>query len=642
MELMTILLSLFGLMLPAYVLTFLFPKGKYSFGERLIIALGLIFVYVPLLTLYSTYAGVGLSKWLIMALIVISGIVIIYNHRVGLRGFRWKQLAKLNGHYVLLAFILMVSILVRLVPVWDFIVPSGSDSCTHAVVSQLIVERGGVPHSYQPYTSYVTFSYHFGFHSVISVLYLLSRIEITRLITIVSQLISAFALLSVFLFVGRLTKNKNMALLSAFIVGLVSIFPAYLVNWGRFTQLSGFFMLPIVLILIIESMQEEKCSLTFLSIASLSLAGLFLTHVRVFVMGSVFLFCFLLVNAWGRSRQSFHLWRKGILIFILGVVVISPWIFNLFLTAHGSPMFREIVATKFNLAFLSRTPGSIAFFSLKRLEDSLSFYSTKWITGLALLGIILGVWQKNKLILTLLLWIALLFAWCNPRWIRVPFSGFVDIKSLILSLYFPASIFVSYFIVHSSKRIRLPSRSRNIATVSLLICISLLCIRPMLTVVKKDRGYVTETDKVAMEWITKNTAEETKFLISSCEIPSEPYGQTGLTGRDAGYWIPYFTKRATTIPLLVHDFEKTIPEDAWKSACQIASMTSQNSASAETIRFLKKNGVTHVYIGEKSNWQPVEQSPFSKSRFFQEEYRLDRVRIFKIKYEELSTDEEEK
>lgn len=617
MEFMIILSSFIAILLPGYALTLLLPRGKYLLGERLIIALGMVFVYIPLLTLYCTYIGIEFSKLFITILIILSGIITI--------GYHLKNKEKLNidRYCILLVLILILSLFVRLAPVQNFIVPPNNDGYTHTIVTKLISEKGGIPDSYYPYESYTTFIYHFGFHSVVSAVHSLSGIEITRLVTIIGQFVNAFILLSVFLFARRLTKNKDVALISALIVGLISPFPAYLINWGRFTQLSGLFMLPIILVLIIDSIQSEKVNFPLFFLSIISLAGLFLTHTRVFFMGEVFIFSFLVIN------RKLSLWMRMMIIFILGMGIISPWLLNIFQTAKGNIIFKEWTTLRFQLSILSGVSQAECF-SLKRLGESLYFYSTKWLLFLGIIGIIVGIWKRDKLTFVFLLWLILLFIWSNPYWVLTFFSGFVDINSLVISLYFPISILGALFIIHLINQVK----KKDIILACIIVVVSLLSFKPIFRIVEPERVYVQKDDCAAMDWISKNISKNAKFLISFYSLGS--FTETGsVVGTDAGYWIPFFTGRRTTIPLMVHDFEKPDEKDIWKSTTQIVKMVSGNPSSNETIRLLQENNVTHLYVGKRSSWQPVEKSNFYESRFYEPVFHQGKTWIFKINYEEL-------
>lgn len=143
--------------------------------------------------------------------------------------------------------------------------------------------REGISNSYEPYAPLSSFTYHFGFHSLVALFYWLSGFEVARSVLITGQLLNGLIPLFVFFFAVWLTKSKIVGLFSALITGLLSVFPAYYVNWGRFTQGAGLVLLPIVLALTIECLEREGRDIKSLIVTGVILSGLCLTHYRILI-----------------------------------------------------------------------------------------------------------------------------------------------------------------------------------------------------------------------------------------------------------------------------------------------------------------------------------------------------------------------
>ncbi|MFN2280805.1 MAG: hypothetical protein ACK2TZ_03005, partial [Anaerolineales bacterium] len=73
----------------------------------------------------------------------------------------WPRLA--------LLFTIALIIAVRFWVIRSLDAPMWGDSYQHTMIAQLIVDHGGLFDSWQPYAEMTTFTYHFGFHSLVAV-----------------------------------------------------------------------------------------------------------------------------------------------------------------------------------------------------------------------------------------------------------------------------------------------------------------------------------------------------------------------------------------------------------------------------------------------------------------------------------------
>ena len=230
--------------------------------------------------------------------------------------------------------------------VWSLrrvLVGPGSDSYHHALITQLIVERGGLPDSYLPYTPLVTFTYHFGFHATAAALVTLTGLSPVLITAALAQLLTAVAALSVAFFTEAATGSKPAAAVSAVVGGLVILFPAYMFNWGRYTQLTGLVLLPIFLgVIWLWARAGWKQQMGMAGTVGLLAAGMALTHYRVTLMAVSALATLLSVEYLTR-REFWDDWRTiaprivGRLMAALAVaaVLVAPWAWHL-LSAAGA------------------------------------------------------------------------------------------------------------------------------------------------------------------------------------------------------------------------------------------------------------------------------------------------------------------
>jgi hypothetical protein len=104
---------------------------------------------------------------------------------------------------------------------------------------QLLVDNKGLFNSWQPYAEITSFSYHYGFHSLVAVLYWISKIPIPQATLWTGQLLNGLAVISLVPLVMKINKNKLGGVFTIALAGLLFQMPMYYLNWGRYTQLAG-------------------------------------------------------------------------------------------------------------------------------------------------------------------------------------------------------------------------------------------------------------------------------------------------------------------------------------------------------------------------------------------------------------------
>jgi hypothetical protein len=105
------------------------------------------------------------------------------------------------------------------------------------------------------------------------------------------------------------------------------------------------------------------------------------------------------------------------------------------------------------------------------------------------------------------------------------------------------------------------------------------------------RFFVTSEDIAAMEWIKANAPGDALFAVNTYFwLPYAPHGT------DAGYWIPYFTNRKTTVGTMLNHL------GTWEYQSHIVEMSrsvervSQDPTAA--LNDLRAFGVDYIYIGK--------------------------------------------
>ena len=308
------------------------------------------------------------------------------------------------------------------------VVGPGSDSYHHTLITQLIVERGQLPRDYLPYSPLVSFTYHNGFHSVTAAIAQVARVPAHIVTPFVAQLLIGLAALSAAASTEMATRSRLAAAVTAVLVGSVAVFPAYLINYGRYTQLAGTVLLAGLLALTWD-WEAAGWKWQRLPFVGLVAAGIALTHYRVTLMaasGLVIIFGggFL----WRRAPWS--AWKmlavRGMVLAGLALVLVAPWL--------GHVLSQRNVG--YSLAVSAPGP---TFFSLDRFGSVVLSYPTNTLLmvllGLAMVAVLL---LRDRPSLLVAAWAGFMLLASLPL-----FAGtFMDTVSVVISLFLPVAFII--------------------------------------------------------------------------------------------------------------------------------------------------------------------------------------------------------
>ncbi len=625
-----ILLTIALFLLPGYVLFILFlSKSEFDVIQRLIISTCLSIVFYPLLLLACTLVKFKMDAFRAAAMLAILGGIVLWSLVKEKRGqpikAPFKSLA-INPIYFLLLFIFALSLGVRLFIVRDLPAPMWTDSYHHTLISQLIIERGYIPDSYEPYAHLPSFTYHFGFHTLVAFFHWLTGIDIVRSVILVGQIVNALSPLTAYLLAVKLLRSSGAGLFSALIVGLLSNMPAYYVNWGRYTQLTGQLILPTALIITLRGLENEERSLKYLIIAAVSLAGLFLTHYRVVAFYLCFMVVYFLYQGLTSGRgKLIELVLRMLLISLLAVLLTLPWLWNV--VSNFVPKQLQAYHSLANGNDIFSDPLIRQYFSFPTRLVLLSFNS--YLIALSLLGCIWGIIEREEPIILIVLWLIALFVMANLYLLKLPFSGLVNNGAVIVGLYLPGSILGGYFLDRLTKEVLAKMRPQwlrlsKVAIALAMISAALLGARRMLDIIEPSYALISKSDMQAMDWIRRNVPKEAKFLSdSSFWLPN------AIIGSDAGLWIPLLTGRETIVPPMTYVNEGTL--EYVKAINALAKDISASADAEKILPLLKRYGVTHIYIGKRS-WK-LRPQEFIDHPSYRLVYHRDGVWIFQVDYE---------
>jgi len=649
--------------LPGHLLhSLILPEPEPEPLQHLAISLGLSMAMAPLILLLCTAAGIKLDGTTVIGATVLLGCLALLTRtlsaclrsfifpsfmrspvsfgessrywRMASTGFRDLRRWATAVHSLVtagFAFVFAISLILRFLQVRDLVLPLWIDSVHHTLISQLIVEKGGVPRSYEPLLPMKTFIYHFGFHSLVALFHWLSGLEMAWAVLIVGQLINGFILLPTYLLVMRLARRRLAGLIGAVIVGTISLMPAYYVTWGRYTQLAGLTILPVAIVLTLDGIKVGRRSYRRLVMAGLALAGLFLTHYSITIFYACFLAVYLLTEGFAHRREPRAIlepWLRVTIICLFAVIVALPWLINLM----------AVLPPLSTLPSWLQGPASYNAFP----RGFLFVGHTRELIALSVGGALFGLFKRERGVVLTTLWVLALFLLTNPSLLGLPSTWLVNNEMLVISLFLPFAILGGYFLSSLSdvpltwlggkvasdlKVSNRPSsettsddewsRSRKTtdkvphrrdhsseiackgctayrAMLGLLIALAALWgARGLLPIVNPVTVLATRDDVVAMDWICENTLEGAKFLINTRLWQGRTY-----VGTDGGYWIPLLTGRQTTLPPAIYIYSS--PEYIAQVNALAEVVAVADSLDDEGMRkLLREEGVTHVYIGAK-------------------------------------------
>ena len=622
------------LVLPGWtIMTYCWSDWKtYDFFLKLALAFGLSYALYPILFLFTDlinfHPGEPFYVWTVMGL---SALFLLIYYRLDLKYKKFSvknfirsiQTNSENWQNVLFVFILCIIFLVKFWAIRTLDTPMWGDSYQHTVITQLLLDNNGLFESWQPYVPYETLTVHFGFHVISAMFAWISNLNASESVLWMAQISNALAALSLYPIAFKVSGNKKWAgMVAVIIAGLVLRYPNYYVNWGRYAQLSGQVLLPVVGFLLIEALFPKKSDLKSLAIVSLSLAGMALCYYRM----PIFLIIWIPILlgemlVWLKNKENKFLpfFIRAALILLGMLVLLVP----LFSRISGSTLAESVGSAQ------SQALDQVLSNFVRNLKST-KYYYPEPLLILAVISAVIGLLMKQWRVLAVVLGMILLYAYNIGAIINLPFSNFIDIFSIQLMAYIGVSVTIAYLfaLVFES----LEPIHPGIPAV-LLGLISLFFAFTAKNVTDKTHEMVTRPDLRAFQWIIENTDANTLFLVNGMTI----YNNTSAVGSDAGWWISLLTNRENTMPPQYAVLnEKPNPPDYSDWTVDVINLFETHPpTSDEGIAALCSWGIDYIYIGQKQgsindstpllNWQEWEDVSYLSLA-----YSEDHVRIYQF------------
>jgi hypothetical protein len=624
------------LWLPGWLVLDISSLRKYfDLGEQTAIAVGFSLVSIPLVMLWTTILKI---RWTSTAVFLFAGLLVaifilrilfrfysIFKQREkpadntpaqnspAFRSFSWIS----SGQFAVLVLIFCGTLAVRLIMVRDLATPAWVDSVHHALITRLIMETGAYPSSYLPYLDISPSAYHPGFHSIAAIFTWLSKLDLAQSLLILGQVLNALSIFTVYLFTKILTGKSTPGLFAAIITGFITPMPAYYASWGRYTELTGLLVMPLILALLqiwLDKKKNVKSSL-IIFLGAISLGGLFMLHYRVIAFVVALLFAYVVMQIFPRrslmkKKTSELIWLIA-LTSILGIIFVFPW----FLQALKTTVL-PIVTTPF-----TSTIGFFQDFSWPYLTSALGTQSLV----LAGLGLCWSMIKRQRFAFMLMIWVFIMFFFGNMAALKIPGGGLISNASVEIMLFIPLSILGGYFIdqVLASWKVLLPQQLLTPAIGIILLFMgitSYLGAKELIPIINPITILSRSADLPAIQWISNHIPKDETIIINPF---SWGYGLYG--GDDGGYWISPLSGRQTIPPPVLYGLS-----DETASINQLCQEIISQSPDPSGFRdLLLSQNFHYVYTGAKGGVMPPEK--LIASGLFSPLYHQQGVWILQIK-----------
>jgi hypothetical protein len=605
--------------------------------DRIVIATG-ISTALNALLLYLTMTGLRLGKVVTLVFLGASACLIALRLWLDRRQGHLKDVSvseiwqrfRHDPSPLVLAAVLTLVVAVRVFVVRDLVAPMWGDSQQHTMIAQLIVDHDGLFDSWAPYAPLETFTYHFGFHANVALFHWLSGDPVIHSVIWVGQMVNVLAVLSLYPLATRIAQGNRWAGIGAVLVaGLLSPMPMYYVNWGRYTQLAGQAILPVLMWLTWKLVEDARPDWKLGVLVVVGGVGLGLTHYRLVLVYVVFAAILALVyvgRAWGdwarMSRTVLYLSIAGALVFLLYL----PWAAHTF--RARLPTVGQYLIEQGNQSDFHR--GAYNAFG------DIWLYVPWGLAILALGGLIVATVRRRRAAWLMLMWMMGMLILANPYVLGLPGTGLVNNFAVLILFYIPIGVLAGSLIGEALPYVWRRAGWKGAAVASLAFILALGSGIPQrIQDLHMEHAMVTAADMKAMSWIRENTPPDARFLVNGFTA----FGDLFVVGADAGWWIPLLADRANTVPPVSYQIEVgTEPDYVYKVLDQFLALRQATPFSAQGKQLLIDSGTRYVYIGQGNGMVGNSGQPILEAQAFLDDpdyrvlYHDAGVWVFQLRY----------
>lgn len=482
--------------------------------------------------------------------------------------------------------------------------PAQADSLHHVLLTQLTADQGGLPETLDPYFPIPLDMYHMGLHSLSAVVVWLAQVPAHTALLWTAQFLNGLCGLGVYLALER--KGYRLGgVVAAVAVGLWSHMPAYYFNWGRFTQVSSQTVLLIAWCVTHTTIVQgprlwqvrRGAALWSGFLAAMLTAGVFLLHFRVAAFYLPLLALSLGILLWQQRYDRAGLghtlrWMAGIgaAALLLVLPVLLPAL-SVHIAANRN-LATQTVVTQEQVAEVMANYYEFPWSSIPILA------ARTWLLALSAVALAIGLLARNRLTWLAAGWLALLVALGNTYRLGVPVLNVTNLGAVLIMLYLPLGLILG--VGAQEIATRLPPtlrRQGRLALVALVVASGVLGAVQRVREVAPNHHFVAEADLQAMEWINANLPPDAVFAVNTYFWLATTPG-----GTDAGYWLPYFTRRDMTAAVMLTSLgDYAYQSELLETAALVKQLVGDPAQIADAVEALLARGVHYVYIGVNGN-----------------------------------------
>jgi len=638
-----LLISLVGFflyILPGWaILSLLMPSWAYRhWAEKTGLSIGVSLAIYPLLLLWTDIFGLHLGSAYAWLPPIIGFFVLIWKNRKTIKDPRNPQIRSPKPLDLALFIIIILIIAVRLWVIRNLDAPLWGDSYHHTMISQLIVDNAGLFDLWKPYADLQTFTYHFGFHSLVATFHWITNLNLMQATLWTGQIINGLAVLSLYPLAVRVGKNPWTGVLAVIVAGLITPMPMFFVNWGRYTQLAGLAILPVVSAILWQGYEDNNSSKwRYAVLVWLTLGGLALTHYRVLIFAIIFLLAYFLIYVRKNNIKTFL--GKSIIFCSGALILFLPWFIHVF-----SGRILQILGIQISTSANQVNISTLQYNSIGNILNYLP--ALLWV----LFPISLGwcLWRCSKAAAVIGIWWFFILLLANPEFLNLPGTGAINNFMVMISAYLPVCMIIAAAIIwlchdlNTYLREQTNIQGRNILFSKLIpqiLIVSLLSITTILGARQRindvqisKHSLFTRPDLRAVNWIKRNLPDSADILVNSFSA----YGGAAVVGSDGGWWLPLLTNHQSTQPPINYTLEQG-PYPGYRQWVNALTeeIQSKGITNPDVLSMLEQRNITHVYIGQQQGqigYGGPGLSPeiLLASPYFSPIYHQDRVWIFEI------------
>lgn len=594
LQLAAVLVAVFGL--PGVAAVSLLPQREDWPGlQRWALAVGLSVAFWPVLYyLARLVPGLQLGPGKMLVLLAVAAIA------MGVFAWRnWHTWLNFDPWDWTAVAVVAVTLLTRYWMLRGQPFPAWSDSLHHTLLTQLVAQTGRLPDTMTPYFPVNLDQYHLGLYSLSGVVTMLTGLPAHSGLLWTAQTLNGLCGVGVYLLLRRQVGGLG-AVLGAGFAGLLAQFPAWYVNWGRFTQLSGEMVLLVALVVNWEALKSQlpwRQRGWYVVVAMGLNAGLFLLHFRV---AGFYLPVLALVVAgllWQAYRATVLTRLMPTLAMIGGgsLLLVTPALLR---AIDGYLAFRAAGAVLVSDA-VTRQTTITQYFGITWAE-ALQLAGGGGVVMLVAIAAAAALWRKSAVGGLALGWVAALVGIGLLPLVAPGLPALSNLSGILISFYLPFALLVGAGgqAVVDAIPAAVKARLAPVGAVVLVVA-GVWGALGRTDGVEPARYWVSAADVRAMQWISTQTAPDAVFGIRTMFwLPTAPHGV------DAGYWIPYFTGRDTTTGSMLTNLA-TIEYQQLQLDRSRAMVTLWQGPDA-AVDELRALGVDYVYVGASEGWLPRE------------------------------------